>query len=175
MPEINFLKQIHSSYEVKIGDNIVYIENGYDPREDNQEYMNIKQLAFFKKLLLNWIEQLQEASIETIDALSSINTDRRSVDEGDSANIESEILLELRTKDRYRKLIHRIEETITKIELGTYGYCEETGDIIGIPRLLARPITKYCIAVQSKKEEDEKNVEYVEYNQDPQEDDDVVE
>jgi DnaK suppressor protein len=169
----DFKKYMEQSHEVEIDKKVIFIEAGYDPRNDNDEYMNIKQRGFFKKVLIDWFETLKNDSSETIENISSEDVDRRSIDEIDIANIERELVHKLRNSDRKRKLMHRIEETISKINLDTYGFCEESGEEIGINRLLARPITKYCIAVQEKKEENEKDFEGIEYNNDSDDDGDL--
>jgi len=125
---------------------------GYVPN-DAEEYMSAQQLAYFRDILLEWRRQLEEESLETVKELqenSAIMSDLN-----DQASIEYEQTLELRTRDRERKLIQKIDEALERIVEGEFGYCEETGDPIGIPRLLARPIATLCIEakrIQEKKE-----------------------
>ena len=89
--------------------------------------------------------------------------DRRSTDESDNMSAEMQTLQELRQKDRLRKLMIKIEENINKIDQDTYGFCEETGNEIGINRLIMRPIARYCVEIQEKKEQEEKELEFLEY------------
>lgn len=124
----------------------------YDPLKDSNSYMNSKQLAYFKKLLTEWREKLIGESRQTLEHLQNEDKDIRSSDEVDAANTEAEILVELRTRDRYRKLINKIDKALLRIETKEYGYCEETGEEIGIPRLLARPIATLCIEAQKRHE-----------------------
>ncbi len=125
---------------------------GYTPN-DKEEYMSAQQLAYFRDILLEWRRQLEEESLETVKELqenSAIMSDLN-----DQASIEYEQTLELRTRDRERKLIQKIDEALERIVEGEFGYCEETGDPIGIPRLMARPIATLCIEakrIQEKKE-----------------------
>lgn len=151
---------------IKIGNSSVDLEENYNPLLDSGEYMNIKQLAFFKKKLSDWVNSIRSEFDQTIKNMSSVDMDVHSADEADLAGIEAEIITQLRTKDRERKLLHIIEEAILKIDSGNYGYCEETGEEIGIKRLMARPITRYCIAVQERKENEQKMNESIVYNQD---------
>jgi DnaK suppressor protein len=125
---------------------------GYVPNE-KEEYMSAKQLAYFRDILMAWRHQLEQESLETVKELqenSAIMSDLN-----DQASIEYEQAVELRTRDRERKLIQKIDEALERIQDGEFGYCEETGDPIGIPRLLARPIATLCIEakrIQEKKE-----------------------
>ena len=91
--------------------------------------------------------------------------DRRSTDESDNMSAEMQTLQELRQKDRLRKLMIKIEENINKIDQDTYGFCEETGNEIGINRLIMRPIARYCLEVQERKDMEEKEREFIDYNQ----------
>ena len=91
--------------------------------------------------------------------------DRRSTDESDNMSAEMQTLQELRQKDRLRKLMIKIEENINKIDQDTYGFCEETGNEIGINRLIMRPIARYCLEVQERKDMEEKELEFIDYNQ----------
>ncbi|MBI1363871.1 MAG: RNA polymerase-binding protein DksA [Proteobacteria bacterium] len=125
---------------------------GYVPNE-KEEYMGKQQLAYFRDVLLAWRSQLEQESMETVKELqenSAIMSDLN-----DQASIEYEQTVELRTRDRERKLIQKIDEALERIDTGEFGYCEETGDPIGIPRLMARPIATLCIEakrIQEKKE-----------------------
>lgn len=122
---------------------------GYRP-SPNEEYMNPMHLAYFKQKLEHWREELIAESQETLEHL---RTETRDVgDEAERASRESDNILELRTRDRYRKLLRKIEEAIKRIEDGSYGYCEETGEEIGLGRLEARPIATLTVDAQERRE-----------------------
>ena len=119
----------------------------YQPSE-NEEYMNSKQLEYFKQKLTVWRDELVEETRETID---NLQTEVRDVgDEAERATRETENSLELRTRDRYRKLINKINKTLIRLDEGDYGYCEETGEEIGLQRLEARPIATLCLDAQER-------------------------
>ena len=128
----------------KIMDKIILPE-GYKPNM-NEEYMNPMQLEYFKQKLQKWREELLKDSRETLTHLREENWNESDVT--DRASVETETSIELRTRDRYRKLIDKIENTIARINSGDYGYCEETGEEIGINRLEARPVATLCIDAQ---------------------------
>ena len=132
----------------------VDIPDGYDP-SDNEEYMNPLQLSYFYKKLMDWKEELLHESQETLYHLKEENT--QEPDSNDRASVESERSLELKTRNRYRKLIDKIDAALHRIEDGSYGYCEETGEKIGVRRLLARPIATLCIEAQERHESYERN------------------
>jgi len=131
----------------------VILPEGYKPSE-NEEYMNPMQLSYFKLKLENWREELLEESRDTLVHLKEENWNES--DPNDRASVETETTIELRTRDRYRKLIDKIETTIASIDQGDYGYCEETGEKIGIKRLEARPVATLCIEAQMRHENYEK-------------------
>lgn len=137
----------------KIMDKIILPE-GYKPNM-NEEYMNPMQLEYFKQKLQKWREELLKDSRETLTHLREENWNESDVT--DRASVETETSIELRTRDRYRKLIDKIENTIARINSGDYGYCEETGEEIGINRLEARPVATLCIDAQMRHENYEKN------------------
>jgi len=121
--------------------------NGYTP-STKEEYMNSKQLEYFRIKLVNWRDELVEESRETI---SNLQGEVRDVgDEAERATRETENSLELRTRDRYRKLINKINKTLDRLDDGDYGYCEETGEEIGLKRLEARPIATLCLDAQER-------------------------
>ncbi len=126
---------------------------GYKPSE-NEEYMNSMQLEYFRQKLQTWREELLEESRDTLDHLKEENWNEP--DLTDRASVETETSIELRTRDRYRKLIDKIEHTIVKINKNDYGYCEETGEKIGLRRLEARPVATLCIEAQMRHENYEK-------------------
>jgi DnaK suppressor protein len=113
------------------------------------QYMNPAQLEFFRLTLLRMEDELLANAGETTEHL------RETVivpDPADRATIEEEHALELRTRDRERKLLKKIQQSITRIESGEYGWCEETGEAIGIPRLLARPTATLSLEAQQRRE-----------------------
>jgi len=113
-----------------------------------EEYMNPDQLEYFRLKLISWRDELVEESRETI---SNLQAEVRDVgDEAERATRETENSLELRTRDRYRKLINKINKTLIRLEEGDYGYCEETGEEIGLKRLEARPIATLCLDAQER-------------------------
>lgn len=131
----------------------IILPAGYKPSE-NEEYMNSMQLEYFRQKLQTWREELLEESRDTLDHLKEENWNEP--DLTDRASVETETSIELRTRDRYRKLIDKIEHTIVKINKNDYGYCEETGEKIGLRRLEARPVATLCIEAQMRHENYEK-------------------
>jgi DnaK suppressor protein len=123
------------------------LPTGYRPSQD-EEYMNPMHLAFFRNKLREWRDQLVEESKQTIDNLREEVRDIG--DEAERATRETENSLELRTRDRYRKLIAKIDKALKRIEEGRYGYCEETDEDIGLERLEARPIATLCLDAQER-------------------------
>jgi len=125
----------------------VKLPKGYKPSPD-EEYMNPLQIEYFRQKLMTWRDELVEESRETI---SNLQSEVRDVgDEAERATRETENSLELRTRDRYRKLINKINKTLARIDDGEYGYCEETGEEIGLQRLEARPIATLCLDAQER-------------------------
>ena len=125
----------------------VKLPKGYKPSL-SEEYMNPKQIEYFRQKLTHWRDELVEESRETI---SNLQTEVRDVgDEAERATRETENSLELRTRDRYRKLINKINKTLARVDDGEYGYCEETGEEIGLKRLEARPIATLCLDAQER-------------------------
>ena len=125
----------------------------YRPSED-EEFMNERQLEYFKQKLLNWKEDILRESRETLAHLQTETENHP--DLADRATSETDRALELRTRDRQRKLISKIDEALRRIEDGSYGYCEDTGEPIGIPRLLARPTATLSVEAQERRERREK-------------------
>jgi DnaK suppressor protein len=125
----------------------------YIPRRGEQ-YMSKEQLDHFRQILNNWKRDLMEEVDRTV--LHMKDEAANFPDPNDRATQESEFSLELRTRDRERKLIRKIEEAIKRIEDGSYGYCVETGEEIGIKRLEARPVATLCIEAQERRERREK-------------------
>jgi DnaK suppressor protein len=129
------------------------LPKGYKPSED-EKYMNAKQLAYFREKLQAWREELIAESQETINNLKEENW--REPDLSDRASLETEAGVELRTRNRYLKLIGKIDAALKRIDDGEYGFCEETGDPIGLKRLEARPIATMTIEAQERHEKMEK-------------------
>jgi DnaK suppressor protein len=125
----------------------VILKKGYKPKK-SEKYMNEKQQQYFREKLQAWRSELVEESRETINHLQSEVRDVG--DEAERATRETENSLELRTRDRYRKLIRKIDKALIRIEEGDYGYCEETGEEIGLDRLEARPIATLCLDAQER-------------------------
>lgn len=125
----------------------------YIPQE-SEPYMGPDHLEYFRQKLLAWRHHLLKESFETIHHMQEQNGHES--DMADRASTETDRTLELRTRDRERKLISKIDEALHKIEDGTYGYCEETGEPIGLHRLMARPIAALCIEAQERHERDER-------------------
>lgn len=127
----------------------------YDPEQDKGEFMNSNMKEYFRRQLVSWREDLLKESEATIhDTLQG--TELQKPDLADRASAETDHALELRTRDRERKLISKINKTIRKINEDEYGYCEETGEPIGIPRLKARPIATLSLEAQERHERMEK-------------------
>ena len=121
----------------------------YVPSED-EEFMNPRQLAFFRQKLLDWKADLVRDAGETLNNLTEGNLQQP--DMADRASLETDHQLELRTRDRERKLINKIDDALERIEDGSYGYCEETHEPIGLSRLEARPIATLSIEAQERHE-----------------------
>ena len=129
------------------------LPENYTP-SDKEEYMNEKQQAYFKQKLLDWKQELLRESSETLSHLKEESFNEPDIT--DRATLETDAALELRTRDRYRKLIGKIDAALMRIERGEYGYCEVTGEPIGLKRLEARPIATMTIAAQEMHERQEK-------------------
>ena len=121
-----------------------------------EEYMNDRQLAYFRRKLLDWRKELMTESQETIEHLRDLSNQDVG-DEVDRASRESDHTLELRTRDRYRKLQAKIDSALKRIEDGTYGYCADTGEEIGLKRLDARPVATLTLEAQERRESKEKH------------------
>ncbi len=131
----------------------IELPEGYTPSSD-EEYMSPMQLEYFRQKLLNWRAELLQESDNTISHLKEENWQESDIN--DCATLETDAALELRTRDRYRKLINKIDAALARIADGSYGYCEDTGEEIGISRLEARPIATLTIEAQEKHERLEK-------------------
>ncbi|MBC6440016.1 MAG: RNA polymerase-binding protein DksA [Rhodospirillales bacterium] len=131
----------------------VRIPKGYKPKE-KETFMNAKQKEYFRRKLNGWRDELLQESTETIKHLQQDAV--AEPDLADRASTETDRAIELRTRDRERKLLNKIDEALRRIDEGTYGYCEETGEPIGIKRLEARPIATLSLEAQERHERRER-------------------
>ncbi len=129
------------------------IETDYRPSED-EKFMGDRQREYFRRKLLAWREDLLRESRETLAALQSENENHP--DFADRASSETDRAIELRARDRQRKLISKIDAALGRIEDGSYGYCEETGEPIALKRLDARPIATLSVEAQERHERRER-------------------
>ena len=125
----------------------------YRPSED-EPFMNERQLEYFKQKLLDWKEDILRESRETVTHLQKETENHP--DLADRASSETDRALELRTRDRQRKLISKIDAALRRIEDGSYGWCEDTGEPIGLARLEARPIATLSLEAQKRHERRER-------------------
>ena len=119
-----------------------------------EDYMSPDQIDHFKKILIDWKNLLMKEADKTVEHMKNDST--KLSDPNDAATQEEEFRLELRTRDRERKLIIKIDQALQRVDDGAYGYCEDTGEPIGIKRLEARPIATLCIEAQERHERLEK-------------------
>jgi DnaK suppressor protein len=126
--------------------------DGYIP-EDNENFMSPKQLEYFKSKLISWRDQILKDCSETI---TDLQDNQVEADVIDAAAKEADYKLTLRARNRDFKLLKKIDEALMRIDNGTYGYCEETGEPIGIKRLDARPIATLGIEAQERHEREER-------------------
>ena len=131
----------------------IELQKDYRPSAD-EPFMNDMQKEYFRQKLLAWREELLRDSEETLDNLKEGGMTVPDI--SDRASAEADKALELRTRDRMRKVISKIDVALGKIDDGTYGYCEETGEPIGLERLIARPIATLSIEAQERHERMEK-------------------
>jgi DnaK suppressor protein len=129
------------------------IAGEYVPSE-NEPYMNEAQQDYFRRLLLEWKKSILASSADTLQQLQ--DGPMREPDLNDRASSETDWGIELRTRDRQRKLISKIDSAMRRIEEGEYGYCEVTGEPIGLGRLIARPIATMTVEAQEAHERREK-------------------
>lgn len=131
----------------------ISLDRGYRPRED-EPFMNDRQREYFRRKLVDWKEEIIRDSELTLTAMQSDSDSHP--DLVDRASSEGDRAIELRARDRQRKLIAKIDAALARIEDGSYGYCEETGDPISLARLDARPIATLSIEAQERHERREK-------------------
>ena len=133
---------------------MIKISKTYVPK-DKEKYMCAKHIAFFKKKLTEWKGELIKANNEAL-YNSSMDDNSTSADIVDQASSYTEKNVEMRAINRQIKLISKIDSALKRIKDGTYGYCQETGDPIGLKRLMARPVATLSISAQEKHEKEEK-------------------
>ncbi len=129
------------------------LDDGYVPDED-EPYMNEQQQHYFRKLLIEWKRSIHSDAGSTLQNLQ--DGPLREPDIADRASSETDWSIELRTRDRQRKLIAKIDAALRRIDEGEYGYCEVTGDPIGLRRLIARPVATMSVEAQEAHERREK-------------------
>ena len=125
------------------------LPKNYKPTE-KEKFMSARQREYFRRKLLSWREELLDGSSETLKNMQEESL--AEPDMADRASLESDRALELRTRDRQRKLISKIDEALERLEAGEYGYCEETGEPISLRRLEARPIATLSLEAQERHE-----------------------
>lgn len=130
-----------------------FLPEDYRPAED-EPFMNERQLEYFRRKLIAWKNEILEQSAETLEGLQ--DSGRNVPDIADRASEETDRALELRTRDRQRKLVSKIDAALRRIENGEYGYCEMTGEPISLKRLDARPIATMTLEAQEKHERRER-------------------
>ena len=149
---MNYKKLLISRFELK---NMAKISKNYKPTQ-KEKFMNAKMKEYFKQKLLNWKNELLKESSQTLNNLQSDNEAKADIT--DRASEEIDRSFELRTRDRERKLINKINSALQRIEDGSYGYCEETGEPIGLKRLEARPVATLSLEAQEMHEKAEKRL-----------------
>jgi DnaK suppressor protein len=132
---------------------VVETEGGYKPSED-EVFMNARQRDYFRRKLMGWKEEILRESQETLVSLQRENENHS--DLADRASSETDRSVELRARDRQRKLIAKIDAALARLDAGTYGYCEETGEPISVKRLDARPIATLSVEAQERHERRER-------------------
>ena len=143
----------HTIQEQPDTNEIFDLQESYRPSED-EPYMNPRQLEYFRRKLLNWRKQLIKESNDAILALKEgVNKETDFIDRG---TLEADISIKVRSRDRCRKLIYKIDEALLRIEDGSFGYCEETDEEIGLMRLEARPIARLSMEAQKRHERSER-------------------
>jgi DnaK suppressor protein len=131
----------------------IMIDEGYRPSDD-EPFMNDRQREYFRRKLIRWKGEILREAQETLATLQSENENHP--DLADRASSETDRAIELRARDRQRKLISKIDAALARIEDGSYGYCEETGEPISLKRLEARPIATLSLEAQERHERNER-------------------
>ena len=137
----------------KVAESEILLPQGYHPT-DAEPFMNERQRTYFRNKLIAWKEEILRQNRETLQGLHDDSTQHADI--ADRATFETDRALELRARDRQRKLISKIDAALARIEEGSYGYCEETGEPIGLKRLDARPIATLSIEAQERHERRER-------------------
>lgn len=132
----------------------IVLPDGYKP-SDKEDFMNPMQIEYFKQKLLQWRHELLSDANDTLSTLSEENFQKPDIT--DRAQMESDASLQLRTRDRERKLLSKIESALRRIDDGSYGYCEETDEPISLKRLEARPIASLSLDAQERHERMERS------------------
>ena len=132
------------------------IPKNYKPTQ-KEKFMNAKMKEYFRQILVNWKDELLKESSQTLNNLQNVENSAKP-DLTDRASEEIDRTFELRTRDRERKLINKIDAALKRIEDGTYGYCEETGEPISLKRLQARPVATLSLEAQENHEKAEKRL-----------------
>ena len=136
-----------------INQKICDLPEGYEP-SDNEEFMNDRQREYFRRMLEEWKQKLIDGASELRESL--VEDSETLIEDGDRASTETTLAYELRSKDRARKLVKKIDQALARIDNKTYGYCEETGEPIALGRLKARPVATLSIDAQERHEKKEK-------------------
>lgn len=136
-----------------VSQKICDLPEGYEPSK-NEEFMNDHQREYFRRKLESWKQELLDGATELMESLQE-NAETL-IEDVDRASTEISLAYTLRSKDRARKLVKKIDQALQRIEDKTYGYCEETGEPIGLERLKARPVATLCIEAQKRHEQKEK-------------------
>lgn len=139
--------------EKKAADGAIILPEDYKPSE-KEDFMNPVQIEYFRQKLIKWKQELLSEASETLNNLSEENLQKPDIT--DRAQVESDTSIRLRTRDRERKLLSKIEAALRRIDDGTYGYCEETDEPISIKRLEARPIASLSLDAQERHERNER-------------------
>ena len=143
----------HAKVDEKLEQAKAAVEPGYVPSDD-EEYMSERQLDYFRMLLLDWKKSIHSAAGVTLQSLQ--DGPIREPDLNDRASSETDWGIELRTRDRQRKLIAKIDSALRRLDEGEYGYCDKTGDPIGLKRLIARPVATMTLEAQEAHERRER-------------------
>ena len=146
------VKPVDKAYTEQTNSSVVLFPD-YVPNND-EDYMGPRQLDYFRHKLNEWKHELLRESAETIHNMQEQTGNEPDIN--DRASTETNRAMELRTRDRERKLLNKIEEALRRIDDGSYGYCEDTGEMIGLTRLMARPIATLCLEAQERHEKSER-------------------
>ena len=131
----------------------IFIDEGYRPSDD-EPFMNDRQREYFRRKLIKWKGDILREAQETLTTLQTENENHPDI--ADRASSETDRAIELRARDRQRKLIAKIDSALSRIEDGSYGYCEDTGELISLKRLEARPIATLSLEAQERHERNER-------------------